>query len=103
MDARTDILLAIALIGAVSLVCRFGGFFLMRYVAITPRVEAWLKAMPVALVGAIIGPVAANGGPPEWLGLAVAALLMRWSGNEFVGCAGAIATVAVARLVLSAA
>jgi uncharacterized membrane protein len=100
MDARPDILIAIALIGAVSLVCRFGGFFLMRYVAITPRVEAWLRAMPVALVGAIIGPVAAKGGPPEWLGLAVAAGLMRWIGNEFVGCVGGIATVAIARAML---
>lgn len=100
MDARPDILLAIALIGAVSLVCRFGGFFLMRYVAITPRVEAWLKAMPVALVGAILGPVAANGGPPEWLGLAAAALLMRRTGNEFVGCAAGIATVGVVRALI---
>jgi uncharacterized membrane protein len=100
MVVRPDILLAIALIGAVSLLCRFGGFFLMRYVDITPRVEAWLRAMPVALVGAIIGPVAVNGGPPEWLGLAAAMLLMRWIGNEFVGCLGGIATVAVARLVI---
>jgi uncharacterized membrane protein len=98
MDARPDILFAIALIGAVSLVCRFGGFFLMRYVAITPRVEAWLKAMPVALVGAILGPVAANGGPPEWLGLAAAALLLRRTGNVFAGCAAGIATVAVMRM-----
>lgn len=97
MDVRPDILLAIALVGAVSLVCRFGGFFLMRYVAVTPRIEAWLRAMPVALVGAIVGPVAVKGGPPEWLGLAVAALLMRWIGNEFLGCIGGIATVAIMR------
>jgi uncharacterized membrane protein len=100
MDVRPDILLAIALLGGVSMLCRFGGFFLMRYVKITPRVEAWLRAMPVALVGAIIGPVAVKGGPPEWLGLAAAALLMRFVGNEFVGCLGGIATAALARLVL---
>ena len=41
----------------------------MRYVALTPRVDAWLRAIPIALVGAILGPVAVNGGPPEWLGL----------------------------------
>lgn len=100
MDVRPDILLAIALLGCVSMLCRFGGFFLMRYVKVTPRVEAWLRAMPVALVGAIIGPVAVKGGPPEWLGLAAAALLMRFVGNEFVGCFGGIAAAAVARLVL---
>jgi hypothetical protein len=54
----------------------------------------------VALVGAILGPVAANGGPPEWLGLAAAALLMRRTGNEFVGCAAGIATVAAARMIV---
>ncbi|HEX2116289.1 MAG TPA: AzlD domain-containing protein [Alphaproteobacteria bacterium] len=101
MFARPDILLAIALLGVVSMLCRFGGFFLMRYVAITPRVDAWLRAMPVALVGAIIGPVAVKGGPPEWLGLAAAVGLMRWTGNEFIACAVAIAGVAGARLVLS--
>ena len=100
MDVRPDILLAIALLGCVSVLCRFGGFFLMRYVKVTPRVEAWLRAMPVALVGAIIGPVAVRGGPPEWLGLAAAALLMRFVGNEFVGCLGGIATTAVVRLML---
>lgn len=101
MSLRADILLAIALLGLVSVACRFGGFFLMRYVAITPRVDAWLRAMPVALVGAILGPVAANGGPPEWLGLAAAVGLMRWTGNEFIACAVAIAAVAAGRLVLS--
>jgi branched chain amino acid efflux pump len=101
MTARPDILLAIALLGGVSLLCRFGGYFLMRYVKITPRVEAWLRAMPVALVGAIIGPAAVKGGMPEWLGLAVAALLMRWVGNEFLGCAAGIATVALTRIALA--
>jgi uncharacterized membrane protein len=100
MDVRPDILIAIGLIGLVSLICRFGGFFLMRYVAITPRIEAWLRAMPVALVGSIIGPVVVKGGPPEWLGLAVAALLMRVIGNEFLGCAGGVFAVAMVRLAL---
>jgi uncharacterized membrane protein len=85
----------------VSCACRFGGFFLMRYVSITKRVEAWLNAIPVALVGAIIGPVAVNGGPPEWLGLLAAVVLMRATGNEFIGAAGAMAVVAAARTFLA--
>jgi uncharacterized membrane protein len=101
MLVRADILLAIALLGVVSIVCRFGGYFLMRYVAITPRVEAWLRAMPVALVGAIVGPVAVRGGMPEWLGLAAAVGLMRWTGNEFIACAAAIAAVALTRVALA--
>ena len=100
MSVRPEVFQAILLLGLASLACRLGGFFLMRYVKVTPRVEAWLRAMPVALVGAIIGPVAVKGGPPEWLGLAAAALLMRFVGNEFVGCLGGIAAAAVARLIL---
>lgn len=97
MPIRPDIAIAIFLLGLVSCACRFGGFFLMRYVSITKRVEAWLNAIPVALVGAIIGPVAVNGGPPEWLGLLAAVVLMRATSNEFLGAAGAMAAVAATR------
>lgn len=97
MPIRPDIAVAILLLGLVSCACRFGGFFLMRYVSITKRVKAWLSAIPVALVGAILGPVAVKGGPPEWLGLLTAIVLMRVTANEFIGAAGAMAVVAAAR------
>lgn len=97
MPIRPDILTAIAVLGILSYSCRIGGFFLMRYVAITPRVEAWLRAMPIALIGAIVGPVAVKGGPPEWLGLAAAVGLMRATGNDFIAVGGAVALVAGAR------
>lgn len=97
MTLRPDIVFAILLLGVVSYACRFGGFFLMRYVALTPRVEAWLRAIPVALTGAILGPAVVNGGPPEWLGLVVAVGLMRFTGNEFVSALAAVASVALSR------
>jgi uncharacterized membrane protein len=84
-------------LGIVSHACRLGGFFLMRYVTLTPRVEACLGAIPVALIGAILGPIAYTGGPPEWLGLATATVLMRYSGNDFVSVIAAVAVVAGAR------
>ena len=68
MSVRPEVFQAILLLGLASLACRLGGFFLMRYVSITPRVDAWLRAIPIALIGAILGPIAVNGGPPEWLG-----------------------------------
>ncbi len=97
MPIRPDVLAAIAALGVLSYSCRAAGFFLMRYVAITPRVEAWLRAMPIALIGAIVGPVAARGGPPEWLGLAASIGLMRATNNDFVAVGGAVALVAGAR------
>jgi uncharacterized membrane protein len=87
----------IVILGIVSHACRVGGFFLMRYVAITPRVEAWLGAIPVALIGAILGPIAYTGGPPEWLGLAAAMGLMRITSNDFLSVVVAIAVVAATR------
>ena len=97
MSMRAEVLAAIALMGLASYACRVGGFFLMPYVAMTPRVEAWLRAIPIALVGAILGPVAANGGPPEWLGLVAAIGIMRATGNEFLSAIAAMGTVAVTR------
>ena len=100
VSIKPEVFQAIALLGLASLACRLSGFFLMRYVSITPRVDAWLRSIPIALIGAILGPVAVNGGPPEWLGLAAAIGLMYSTGNEFVGAVGACAAVAVARAAL---
>ena len=100
MPARADVVLAILAVGVVSYACRAGGFFLMRYVRITRGVEAWLQSIPIAIVGAVLGPIAANGGPPEWAGLTVAVVLMRTTGNDFASILGAVATVALVRQVL---
>jgi uncharacterized membrane protein len=100
MPIRPDVLLAILIMCVASHACRLAGFYLMRYVAITPRVEAWLRAIPMALIGAVLGPVAAKGGPPEWAGLAVAIGVMRWLGNDFVAIVAAIVVVAGMRWAL---
>ena len=99
MSIRPDVLQAILLLGLASLACRFSGFFLMKYISITPRVDAWLRAIPIALIGAMLGPIAVNGGPPEWLGLAAAVGVMYVTANEFVGAIGACAVVALMRAV----
>jgi uncharacterized membrane protein len=100
MFARADVVLAILAVGLVSYACRAGGFFLMRYVRITRGVEVWLQSIPIAIIGAVLGPIAANGGPPEWAGLAVAILVMRFTQNDFASILGAVATVALTRQVL---
>jgi uncharacterized membrane protein len=100
VTARPDVLAAIVVVGFASYFCRAGGFFLMRFVRVTPRVEAWLQGIPMAIVGAILGPVAAKGGPAEWVGLAAAIGLMRATGNDFVSIIGAVAAVAVTRQLL---
>jgi uncharacterized membrane protein len=97
MPIRIDVAIAIAAMCLASYLCRLGGYFLMRYVRITPRVEAWLRSIPVALMGAVLAPVAVGGGPPEWAGLAVALGTMRATGNDFLSAIMAIAAVASLR------
>jgi hypothetical protein len=54
--------------GLVSHARRLGSFARVRFVPVTPRLEAWMRAIPVALIGAIL--IALPGAPPEWPGLA---------------------------------
>ncbi len=100
MTVRPEVLQAILLLGVASYACRFSGFFLMRFMSLTPRVEAWLHAIPISLIGAMLAPIAVNGGPPEWLGLVTAIGLMRISANEFFSSVGAVAVVAATRAVM---
>ena len=100
MSVRPDILVAILCMGIVAYACRAGGVFLMRFVSLTPPVQAWLKAIPMAIVGAILGPIAANGGPAEWAGLVAAIGLMWATGRDFIAVAGALASVALVRWLL---
>jgi uncharacterized membrane protein len=99
MPIRPDVATAILAMCVASQLCRLGGFFLMRYVRITPRVEAWLNAIPIALMGAVLGPVAVKGGPPEWAGLVFALGAMRLTGNDFFSAIGAMFVVAALRWV----
>jgi len=97
MIMRADIVTAILLMGVASYLCRIGGYLFMRYVAITSRVEAWLNSMPIAVIGAVLGPIAAKGGASEWLGLVTAIGMMRLTGNDFLSAVAAVAVVATTR------
>ena len=100
MDVRPDVVTAIAVLGLVSYLCRAGGYFVMGYVRATPRVEAWLNAIPMAIMGSILGPIAATGGPSEWTGLVAAVGLKQATGSDFVSILGAVAAVAAVRQLL---
>lgn len=54
----------------------------------------------MALMGAILAPLAVQGGPAEVGGLLLAALVMRISGSEFAGALVGVAGVAVLRAAL---
>jgi uncharacterized membrane protein len=98
MSIRPEFWLFLALLAASSLVCRFGGFWMMRFVSITPRIEATLKATPLAVMAGIVAPAMARGSWPEWVALGATVAIMRMTGND---SAAAIAGVVVLALLRS--
>ena len=59
---RIDILPLLLALAAASFACRAGGFWIMRFVPVTPRVRAVLAAAPLAVMAGIVTPAAMRGG-----------------------------------------
>ncbi len=77
--------------------CRAGGFWLMRFVAVTPRMEAALSAAPLAVMVGVVGPAALHGGVAEFTGLAVVGAVMWWRGKDVVAMLAGVVAVALVR------
>jgi uncharacterized membrane protein len=99
LGADRQFLLAIAAMAAASYACRLAGYLLMGYVPITARVEAALKAIPLGVMIGIVMPTVLRGSLPEWLGLAVVFLVMKWTGKDVVAALAGAGTVALCRWV----
>jgi uncharacterized membrane protein len=89
--------LVIAGMTAVNLAIRTGGFFLMGYVRITPRVRSILNALPGAVVMAIVLPLMVRGGLPAWAAVLVALVMMAWRRNDLLAVVGGMAAAALLR------
>ena len=94
MTELTVLLIATAV---TAFVCRAGGFWFMRFVPLTPRVERALRATPLAVMVGIAAPAVVRGGLAESVGLAAAVVTMRITGNDLVAAAVGVAAVAVVR------
>ena len=51
----------------VTYATRAGGFWLMGRVTPSPRLEAWLRHLPGALLAALVAPAIVAAGPAGWL------------------------------------
>lgn len=94
---RGDVLIAFAVMAAVTIASRIGGYWLMGYVNVTPRVRRMLDAMPGSIIVAAALPVAVNGGPVVMfaIGAAIAAaIILR---NDFIAVITGMAVAALAR------
>lgn len=101
MSIAPEFLTALFAMAAAAFFCRAGGFVLMRFVTVTPRLEAGLRAIPIGVMIGIVAPVAMSGRVPELLGLGAILGLMKLVGNDVVAALSGVAAVAVTRLVLA--
>ena len=100
MSLRPELLPLLFALAIASFGCRVGGFWLMRFVQVTPRVRATLAAAPLAVMLGIVTPAALRGGVHEWIGLAVTFAAMRLWGSDLGAMFAGIAAVAVSRALL---
>lgn len=89
--------LIVAAMAIAAYLTRIAGFFLMSFVSVTPRVEAWLKALPLAIMGSILAPIALHGGPAEYAGFAATVAVFLWRRNDILAAVAGMAAVAAMR------
>jgi uncharacterized membrane protein len=94
---RSDVMLAFAVMTVVTVASRLGGFFLMRYVTVTPRVRRMLDALPGSIIVAAALPVAVNGGPVVIGALAAALGVSIIRRNDFLAVITGMSVAALAR------
>jgi uncharacterized membrane protein len=66
---------AVLLLTLVTIATRVSGVWIMSYVDITPRIEAFLKYMAVSALVSIVVPITAAAPPRIWLAVAASALV----------------------------
>lgn len=94
---RMDVMIAFAVMAAVTVASRLGGFWLMGYVEITPRVRRMLDALPGSVIVAAALPVVIHGGTVVILAVAAAVAITVVRRNEFVAVITGMAVAALAR------
>jgi uncharacterized membrane protein len=89
--------LVIVAMTAVNYAIRSGGFILMGYVPLTPRVRAILNALPGAVVMASVLPLMVRGGLPAWAAVLVALGIMAWRRNDLLAVVCGMGAAALIR------
>lgn len=82
---------------AITYATRAGGFWLMRFVPLSGRVEAWLKSIPGAVIAAVVAPSVINAGWIEAAGLLLAVIAIRVTKQEILAIVIGIGSVALLR------
>jgi len=88
-------MLAVMMAGAYGM--RIGGYWLIGYIRIGPRLERMLIALPGAMIAASVVPVVAKGGPSAVLAVAASVVTMLIARNNFAAVVAGVGAAALAR------
>jgi uncharacterized membrane protein len=94
---RSDVMVAFVVMTAVTVLSRIGGYWLMGYVNVTPRVRRMLDALPGSIIIAAALPVAVNGGPVVMFAIVAAMVVTIIRRNDFIAVITGMAVAALAR------
>jgi uncharacterized membrane protein len=94
---RSDVMIAFVVMTAVTVASRLGGYWLMGYVNVTPRVRRMLDALPGSIIVAAALPVAVNGGVVVMVAIAAAMTVTIIRRNDFIAVVTGMAVAALAR------
>jgi uncharacterized membrane protein len=89
--------LAIVAMAIATVLMRVGGFWLMAYVPLTPRVRRMLEALPGSIVVAIVLPVIVKNGPVAVAAVVAAAIVMILRRNQVLAVAAGVTVAALVR------
>jgi uncharacterized membrane protein len=93
-----EVMLAILLMTIVTVSLRLGGYFMMSYVTVTPRMRRMLNALPGSVIAATVLPVALQGGLVAIAAVLVAMLAMAVTHRDIVAVVAGSATAALLRV-----
>jgi uncharacterized membrane protein len=90
---------AVLLLTGVTIATRVGGVWIMSYIEITPRIEAFLKYMAVSVLISIVVPTTIAAAPRIWIAVAAAGIVAAVTRNALVAMlVGAALAAAVKNL-----
>ena len=101
MPADGVAVLTILGMAAVTYATRAGGLWLMGRLPLSPRVEAWLRYVPGAVLVALVAPGVVTAGPADALAALITALVTARTRNFLLAVVAGVAAAVVLRRVFA--
>ena len=92
------VMIVVATMALVTLALRTTGFWLMRYVPMTPAIQRMLDALPGSIIAAAVLPAVVQGGRVAWLAVISAMVSMWLTRSDFVAVIVGMGVAALVRL-----